>query len=91
MFPGKRHSEGRGGVGMAQQAHIEGESLAADYVHFWSAGERVKGEFHCAECAYGVTVFRTLPICPMCGGEAWEQTTWSPVFRAARIDPALRL
>ena len=36
-----------------------------DYVQFWVAGESVKGEFHCSECGYGVTVVRALPACPM--------------------------
>ena len=53
-----------------------------DYVHFWSAGEAAKGEFHCAECGYGVTVHTQLPVCPMCASESWEQTTWSPFSRA---------
>ena len=53
-----------------------------DYVEFWSAGQRVKGEFHCSECGYGVTIVRVLPVCPMCGGTAWEQSLWSPFTRA---------
>ena len=48
------------------------------FVRFFSTGERVKGEFHCSECRYGVTVCRDLPRCPMCGGQTWEQTAWSP-------------
>ena len=46
------------------------------------SGERAKGEYHCAECGYGVTVFSVLPRCPMCGGAAWEQSSWSPFARA---------
>ena len=53
------------------------------FVRFFRTGESVKGEFHCAECRYGVTICRTLPSCPMCGGEAWEQTAWSPFHAAA--------
>jgi hypothetical protein len=49
-----------------------------DFVDFLHAGSSAKGEFHCSECGYGVTIFRALPVCPMCGGEAWEQSTWSP-------------
>jgi rubrerythrin len=55
-----------------------GTSADAEYVQFRPAGEWVKGEFHCAECGYGVTVYRQLPVCPMCGGESWEQSPWSP-------------
>jgi hypothetical protein len=53
-----------------------------DYVQFFPTGSNAKGEYHCSECGYGVTVFRTLPRCPMCGGESWEQSTWSPFRRA---------
>jgi len=54
----------------------------AGFVEFWQTGMSVKGEFHCSECGYGVTVHTTLPTCPMCAGEAWEQTAWSPMTRA---------
>jgi hypothetical protein len=53
-----------------------------DYVEFWAAGQAVKGEFHCSECGYGVTIVRTLPLCPMCGCTSWEQSAWSPFTRA---------
>jgi rubrerythrin len=53
-----------------------------DYVEFWAAGQAVKGEFHCSECGYGVTIVRALPLCPMCGGASWEQSPWSPFTRA---------
>jgi rubredoxin len=52
------------------------------YVTFRTAGEVVKGEFHCSECGYGVTVYRELPSCPMCSGTTWEQVPWSPLTRA---------
>ena len=68
---------------MIQDVHVSGTTEGEDYVQFWSAGESVKGEFHCAECGYGVTVCRELPVCPMCGGASWEQSTWSPFGRAA--------
>ena len=45
----------------------------------------MKGEFHCAECGYGVTVYRALPVCPMCGGGEWEQSAWSPLSRARSV------
>ena len=43
-----------------------GTSRAApdEYVEFWTAGQPVKGEFHCAECGYGVTIVRALPHLP---------------------------
>ena len=55
-----------------------------DYVEFWVSGDSVKGEFHCAECGYGVTIVRALPLCPMCGGTSWEQSPWSPFTRSQR-------
>ena len=45
---------------------------AAEYVEFLGAGEPAEGEYHCSECGYGVAVQRPLPLCPMCGGAAWE-------------------
>jgi rubrerythrin len=59
------------------------ESVPVDdgFINFLSAGMSAKGEYHCSDCGYGVTVFRALPLCPMCGGKGWEQSTWSP-FRA---------
>ena len=47
-----------------------------------ATGHRAEGEFRCAECAYGVTVYSTLPVCPMCAGKSWEQTAWRPFSRA---------
>jgi rubrerythrin len=63
------------------EVHPADES-SGDYVRFVAAGSHAKGEFHCAECGYGVTVYRTLPVCPMCAGEQWEQSAWSPLSRA---------
>lgn len=62
------------------------DGAAPDFVQFVAAGERVKGEYHCSECGYGVTVYRELPRCPMCSGENWEQTAWSP-FRREQLMP----
>ena len=60
-------------------------SLETDigFVPFFHTGESVKGEFHCSDCAHGVMVCRTLPRCPSCGGETWEQTAWSPFLHTA--------
>jgi hypothetical protein len=69
------------GVPMAELETVGRES-GGDYVHFLPAGTSVKGEFHCSACGYGVTVYRRLPVCPMCGGGEWEQSAWSPLSRA---------
>lgn len=66
---------------MLQDAHIRGGERGVDLAPFWQAGTSVQGEFHCSECGYGVTVFRALPSCPMCGGTQWEQSAWSPFRR----------
>jgi rubredoxin len=55
-----------------------------DYVGFVAAGARARGEFQCSGCGYGVTVYATLPQCPMCTGSSWEQVAWSPFARARR-------
>jgi rubredoxin len=52
-----------------------------DFVEFFATGDRAKGEYHCSECGYGVTVYTALPRCPMCGGGSWEHTDWSPFSR----------
>jgi rubrerythrin len=62
-----------------------GRTPGGDFVSFLTAGAQAKGEFHCAECGYGVTVYRTLPVCPMCGSSEWEQSAWSPLTRARSI------
>ena len=59
------------------------DPIDGDAVDFWSAGENAKGEFRCAGCGYGIAIHRALPVCPMCGGEAWEQASWRPLTRAA--------
>jgi hypothetical protein len=56
-----------------------------EYVEFLVAGAAVKGEFHCAECGYGVTIVRVLPVCPMCRGTSWEQSEWSPFRKATSL------
>ena len=61
---------------------VAGREPVGDFVDFAAAGAQAKGEFHCAECGYGVTVYRALPVCPMCGGAEWEQSAWSPLTRA---------
>lgn len=61
------------------------EGTGEDFVEFLLTGAKVKGEFHCAECGYGVTICRALPVCPMCGNESWEQTAWSPFGRAQAL------
>jgi rubrerythrin len=60
---------------------------ADEYVEFLSTGDTVKGEFHCAECGYGVAIVRVLPLCPVCGGTVWEPSPWSPFTRAASVTP----
>jgi rubrerythrin len=68
---------------MLEQTRVE--AAAEDFVHLATAGERAKGEYRCAECGYGVAVWSELPTCPMCGGETWEQSAWSPFSRSERL------
>jgi rubredoxin len=69
------------GSDVAQHLRALGEQPGS-YVTFFSSGDVVKGEFHCSACGYGVTVYRVLPVCPMCAGTAWEQVPWSPLTRS---------
>ena len=54
------------------------DSDTGDYVEFARAGADGKGEFKCAGCGYGITVYHKLPRCPMCGQGLWERSQWSP-------------
>jgi len=66
----------------------EGSSTLApdsDYVEFLTAGTHATGQFHCADCGYGVTIHTELPRCPMCGGVSWEEAAWSPLSRALEL------
>jgi rubrerythrin len=67
---------------MLDETRSRAPTAAGDFVQFFATGERVKGEYRCAECGYGVAVWTQLPPCPMCGGESWEQGEWSPFSRA---------
>ena len=57
-------------------------AAASEFARFRGSGDPAKGEFHCAECGYGVTIYTQLPTCPMCSSDSWEQTAWSPLTRA---------
>ena len=70
---------------MIDEPHVVPEG-GGDFIHFWNAGVSAKGEFHCADCGYGVTVYRELPLCPMCGCTSWEEAAWSPFTRATLDD-----
>jgi len=61
------------------------EEFDGDYVPFLEEGDNAKGSFRCAGCGYGVVVTGALPRCPMCGGAAWEESSWSPFGRSSRL------
>jgi rubrerythrin len=42
------------------------------------AGALASGDYRCADCGYGITATRELPVCPMCRGESWREHRWSP-------------
>jgi rubrerythrin len=75
----------RGSTGMDVERVAGGREAPADYVPFALAGDSARGEYHCSECGYGVTVYRELPRCPMCSNEQWEPSTWSPFARARNV------
>ena len=70
---------------MNEQTQSSGVGSEADYVEFRVAGTKAKGEFRCSECGYGVAIHSSLPLCPMCGGETWEEAAWSPFGRAGDL------
>jgi rubrerythrin len=78
-------SDERGVSAMPDVSQDSSLETDEDFVEFLLAGVHAKGEFHCAECGYGVAIYRELPICPMCGNETWEQTAWSPFARALKL------
>ena len=61
------------------ESTLNKEGLAADAE--WIAGAFAKGDFRCEGCGYGVTVYRSLPVCPMCHGTEWERVPWRPYTR----------
>jgi rubredoxin len=75
----RREAVGQKGVDLLKPATPN--AAPDDYVEFFARGALVKGEFHCSECGYSVTVHEALTVCPMCGGESWEQVPWSPFTR----------
>jgi rubrerythrin len=62
----------------------QGTTPDGDYVEFFVTGMTAAGEYHCAECGYGVTVHATLPQCPMCSGTTWEPHAGRLAARTAR-------
>ena len=65
---------------MAAGIDVPGQSSNLPLV----AGVKAKGEFRCAGCGYGISIYSTLPRCPMCGTESWEQLQWT--FGPSRSD-----
>ena len=61
----------------SEGAALDGDGLSV----FVDAGTEAAGEYHCADCGYGVTVRRLLPVCPMCRGRSWEDSATSPFAR----------
>ena len=79
---GKPPVDSRGkGVQMLEETQVDSPS-GGDFVEFTVAGARAHGEFRCSKCGYGITVYATLPECPMCAGASWEAAEWSPFTRA---------
>lgn len=75
-------------MSIQEQGSDAGTGEAAAHVVLAVSGETAAGAFRCAECGYGVTVRRVLPLCPMCGGTAWQHSSWRP-FTRGRGRPVL--
>lgn len=54
------------------------DETVADAPTFQRAGVLARGDYLCSGCGYGITVRLTLPECPMCRGEVWEEPSTSP-------------
>ena len=59
------------------------DGAVGEVVEFFATGAKVTGQYRCADCGYGVTIRSELPVCPMCSGETWEATPWSPLSSSA--------
>jgi hypothetical protein len=46
------------------------------------AGLAARGEFHCTDCGYGITVHHVLPPCPMCQGADWKPWSHRRLFHS---------
>jgi hypothetical protein len=68
----------------ADVSRTDARETADEFIAFHAAGDRCVGEFHCAECGYGIVSRRMLPACPMCQGSAWEESPWRPFRRGRR-------
>lgn len=42
------------------------------------SGARVRSDYRCASCGYGVVTIDVPPACPMCGGSTWDHAEWRP-------------
>jgi rubrerythrin len=71
-------------VAKADLRGVQSSEADDDFIAFAAAGEHRVGEFHCTECGYGIVSRRTLPACPMCQGNAWEESPWRPFSRTAK-------
>ena len=66
-----------------EPGRAEGAALDRDGApDFFRTGSEANGEYHCAECGYGVSVRLLLPVCPMCRGRSWEDAATSPFARS---------
>ena len=63
----------------------EQASSMDDFVVLFATGTRAMGQYRCASCGYGITLHSNLPSCPMCGGESWEQSAWTPFARGDEL------
>jgi hypothetical protein len=68
-----------------KEREFDSAEQVGDFVTFVVAGAAVKGEFHCAGCGYGVSIYSRLPRCPMCGGEEWERNEALAMRRAGSV------
>ncbi len=78
----ERDERARNRTPLVTEREPTADRTTGDYVPFYATGDSAKGAFKCSDCGYGVAIAAVLPRCPMCGGESWEEATWSPFGRA---------
>ena len=62
---------------VALVTHSYGQGIVAEFA---SPDGKLRSDYRCAGCGYGVAVAASLPtVCPMCGGASWDRAA---VWRA---------
>lgn len=50
---------------------------------------KVRSDYQCVQCSYGVVANGPPFVCPMCSGVDWERISWRPFSHGADPVPSL--